>query len=98
MKTIIEFAESAKFYWKNFIFVWLWPLIFLFFLAFDGFGHPILIFWAIGMPYYYWSLRKAAIPFGKKAYRNKFYLVWAGLFPLLFWILDSYFLRFLKAS
>lgn len=96
LKTIIEFTDVAKLHWKNFIFVWLWPPIFLAFLAFEGFGYPILIFWTIWMPYYYWSLHIAAKPFGEKSYRNKYYFVWAILVPLLLWILDPYFLRFMQ--
>ena len=75
-------------HWRSFAPAWLFPIAFLYGgQAADQFGHPLVFFWVIAAPLFFWSFAHATAPYRKKQIGYWHMVFWSMGVPFLIWIL-----------
>ena len=78
---------SARNYWRSFAAAWVFPLVFLFGgLLSEELGHPLVFFWLIAAPFFFWSFFRAF-----RAPVNYWHMAfWGFLVPFIIWAAAVY--------
>jgi hypothetical protein len=67
---------------------WIFPFVFLYGgLAADKIGHPLLFFWLIAAPLFFWSFARASSPWRRKEVGYWSGVFWSMVVPFLLWAL-----------
>jgi hypothetical protein len=78
--------KTAKIFWRDFAPAWAFPVIFLYGgRASDELGHPLLFFYFVVAPFFFWSLNRAWRPFFQQKVRYWHSLFWGMLLPCVIW-------------
>lgn len=74
-------------YWRSFAPAWLFPLVFLYGgVVSQRLGHPVLFFWFIAMPLFFFTSFRASRPWVERKIRYGHYVLLAIVLPFLIWI------------
>ena len=75
-------------HWRSFAPAWLFPLSFLYGgLAADQLGHPLVFFWVVAAPLFFWSFACATVPWSKKQVSYWHTVFWSLGVPFFMWTL-----------
>jgi len=83
--------DAAKAFWGNFLPAWIFPVFFLFGgLASETLGHPLLFFWLVALPLFFWSfLRWARLGLERKV-RYWHAVFWGMVFPFIIGVTTAF--------
>jgi uncharacterized Tic20 family protein len=74
--------QTARTFWREFFAAWLFPLVFLFGgVASERVGHPVLFFWLVAMPLFFWAFARASRPWLRKQVKYWHAVVLGMLLP-----------------
>ena len=79
--------EAVKTFWRNFAFAWVFPIVFLYGgLAADELGQPLLFFWLVATPLFFWSFFLASRPWLQQKIRYWHCVFWGMAVPFIIWM------------
>ncbi|WP_148282971.1 hypothetical protein [Pseudogulbenkiania sp. NH8B] len=77
----------AKVYWRHFAPAWMLPIVLLPVDALSArLGHPLLFFWLIVMPLFFWGIFRGARPWLEHKIKYWHCVFWIMVFPFLIWV------------
>lgn len=77
---------AAKTYWRSFVPIWVFPIVFLYGgVASDKMGHPLMFFWLVAMPYFFWCFSRAARIWLAQQIKYSHFAFLVFLFPFMIW-------------
>jgi hypothetical protein len=78
---------TVRMYWRRFLPAWVFPFIFLYGeLAANEAGHPVVFFWAVAAPLFFWSFGRATLPWLRQEAHYWHIVFWAMVVPFLIWV------------
>ena len=84
-------VQAARMHWRSFAPAWVFPLVFLFGgLASEQLGHPILFFWVVAVPLFFWTFSRATAVWRKGQLGYWQTAFWAMFVPFLIWAVAVY--------
>ena len=79
--------DAAKTFWRSFVPVWVFPVVFLFGgVASEQLGHPVVFFWLVALPLFFWSFSRAIRLWLEKKIKYSHIAFWAFAFPFMIWV------------
>jgi len=87
----ISLMGAAKMHWRAFAPAWVFPVFFLFGgVESERLGHPLLFFWLIAVPLFFWTFGRAAAVWSRRQLGYWPTVFWAILVPFLIWAVAVY--------
>jgi hypothetical protein len=78
--------EAGKRFWRIFAPAWLFPVVFLYGgTASEELGHPLLFFFFVAIPLFFWSFFRASRPWLNQKIQFWHSAFWGLFLPLLIW-------------
>ena len=76
--------EAGKIFWRSFAPAWLFPVVFLYGeIASDELGYPLLFFFFVAIPLFFWSFFRASRPWINQRIRFWHSAFWGLMLPFL---------------
>jgi hypothetical protein len=89
--TTISLLGAAKAHWRLFIPAWVFPVVLLFGGTLsERLGHPLLFFWLVAVPLFFWALSRASVPWRQGQLKYWPTVFWAMLVPFVIWAIAVY--------
>jgi hypothetical protein len=78
---------AARVFWRSFAPLWAFPVVSLLIsIVTTKIGHPLLGWWLLGMPLFFWCFFRAARPWLDRHIRFWHQAFWVLLVPFALWI------------
>ena len=78
---------AARVFWRSFAPVWAFPVVYLLIsVVTNKIGHPLLGWWLLGMPLFFWCFFRAARPWLDRRIRYWHHAFWSALVPFILWM------------
>lgn len=75
---------TGRAFWRNFLPAWIFPVFIIFGgLASDTLGHPLLFFWLVASPLFFWSFFRWARLWLERKVRYWHAAFWGMVFPFI---------------
>lgn len=79
--------RTARVHWRSFAPAWGFPFVFLFGgLAAERIGHPLIFFFLVAVPLFFWSFSRATAPWLKQEIGYWHCIFWAVVVRFLLWV------------
>src|SRR5262245_20196517 len=78
---------AGRMFWRSFAPAWVFPAVLLpIFLVSEKIGHPLLIWWLVEMPLFFWCFLRATRPWLDGRIRYSHQAFWGVVVPFLVWV------------